>query len=82
MLCYIMCFNVYVYIYIYIYIHTYNHIYVYDCIGWECPNVWDFLFLAFRFGMLFHPKKHPFGASKQRVYLQIVSCFGCCFDKS
>ena len=23
---------------------------------WECPNVWDFVFLAFRFEMPFHPK--------------------------
>ena len=30
----------------------------------------------------FPPEKHPFGASKKSVYLQIVSCFGCYFDKS
>ena len=27
-----------------------------EMMEWECPNVWDFLFICFRFWMLFHPK--------------------------
>ena len=52
--------QVYIYIYTHthmsLYTHTYIYIYIYTHISWECPNVWDFVFLAFRFEMPFHPK--------------------------
>ena len=59
---------------------------------WECPNVWDFVFLAFRFEMPFHPKsilwepltKYLF---TDKHFISVVTftnkqLFGCYFDKS
>ena len=50
-------------------------------VKWECPNVWDFVFLAFHFEMPFHPKSILLEPLKN-VYLQIKTFVGCYFDKS